>query len=222
MTDSMDKKCIIVGAGDFTPDFKKPSAGDIVIAADGGLLHLQSLNIRPDILIGDFDSLNKKVDSSLSDEIIRLKIDKDYTDTYAAAKIGLERGFKTFELYACTGGARFDHTLSNIQLLAFLIEQGCDAYIAAPDFMLTGVKNGKLSFGKEAEGYVSVFSHTDISSGVTLKGLKYPLNNATINSRFPIGVSNRFMGTESSIEVKDGILIVSHCLGFRYSSKESF
>ena len=92
----MDKKCIIVGAGDFTPDFKKPSAGDIVIAADGGLLHLQSLNIRPDILIGDFDSLNKKVDSSLSDEI-RLKRRVNLVHRRNRAE-----EFQDLELYACT------------------------------------------------------------------------------------------------------------------------
>jgi thiamine pyrophosphokinase len=215
-------KCIIIGAGSFSPDFKEPTEGDIIIAADGGLLHLQQLGLKPDILIGDFDSLGESVDASLSDEVIRLSVDKDYTDTFAAAKTGLERGYERFELFGCTGGARFDHTLANIQLLAHLIDNDCEAYIHAPDFMLTGVKNGRLIFGENAKGYVSVFSHKDYSYGVTLRGLKYPLNEAMVDSGFPIGVSNRFAEKHSSIEVKSGLLLVLHDCGFTYERKESF
>ena len=69
---------------------------------------------------------------------------------------------------------------------------------------------------------MSVFSHKDYSYGVTLRGLKYPLNEAMVDSGFPIGVSNRFAEKHSSIEVKSGLLLVLHDCGFTYERKESF
>ncbi|MCL2030840.1 MAG: thiamine diphosphokinase, partial [Oscillospiraceae bacterium] len=107
------KTCIIVGAGPLYGPVPAPAAGDFVIAADGGYSHLRRLGIRPDLVIGDFDSLPEKPEHPHRVELAR---EKDDTDMLQAVKYGLERGFRLFQLYGGTGG-RVGPTLANLQRL---------------------------------------------------------------------------------------------------------
>ena len=43
---------------------------------------------------------------------------------------------------------------------------------------------------------------------MTERGLKYSLQDATVNMEFPIGISNEFIGQESMISVKEGMLLI--------------
>jgi len=67
---------------------------------------------------------------------------------------------------------------------------------------------GVVAGGVEAGGVISVFSARDKAVGVTLKGLKYPLDNATVTNDCPLGVSNEFTGDPAVISVADGTLII--------------
>lgn len=199
-----DAVCYIVGAGeDYGLDFL-PREGDLVIAADGGLDRVLAAGIRPDLVIGDFDSLGHIPNG---DEVVVLPRVKDITDTWAAIELGKERGCRCFWLYGCTGG-RFDHTLANIQTLAALAEAGMRGVLVDRDQVITALSCGTMAFGAEEQGFLSVFSHTDRCSGVTLKGLKYELEDAELTNRFPLGVSNEFVGKRSSVIVGEGTLIL--------------
>jgi len=195
--------CRIVGAGECLKlDFEKKT-DELIIAADGGCLYLENAGIKPDIIIGDFDSLGY---APKGEEVVRLNPVKDITDMDAAVREGLKRGYTEFHLYGACGG-RIDHTLANIQLIASLAQKNIKAYIHDQK-IITAVCNGEINFDAGYKGYISVFSHSDKCTGVTIEGLKYSLDNAELSNLFSLGVSNEFLGTESKIKVKNGTLII--------------
>jgi len=196
--------CHIVGAGEFCPVFRR-HPGDYVIAADGGLRHLSGMGFKADLLIGDFDSLSGPPDTPI--KVVTLPKEKDDTDMLAAVRIGLKKGYRRFHLYGGTGG-RLDHTLANIQCLSFLADQGARGVLFDRQFLLSVIRNDSLRFDRKQRGYVSAFSLSDRSEGVWEKGLRYPLENATLTNAFPLGVSNQFTGEKSEISVGQGTLLI--------------
>ena len=184
-----ERICYVVGAGEnFGLDFR-PVTGDFVIAADAGLHYLEEQGIRADLVIGDFDSL--KCVSEHPNTIV-LSAEKDDTDTLAAIRAGIKAGYTSFHIYCGTGG-RIDHTMANLQVLAYLSANNMRGFLFDNGTVITAITNGSLCFGKIPCGYVSVFSCSEKAEGVTLCGLKYELNNATLTNTFPIGVSNEFI-----------------------------
>jgi thiamine pyrophosphokinase len=198
------KKCVIVGAGDFTGIADAPGADDLVIAADAGYESLRSLGLRIDVVIGDFDSLGE---APRHENVIRLNVVKDDTDTLAAIRYGLDKGYKIFHIYGGTGG-KISHTIANIECIAYLSQIGATGCLFGDGFYITAVTNGKIEFRAGSTGRISVFSHGDRTEGVYLEGLKYELSNATLTNTFPLGVSNSFTGQKSCVRVDSGTLIV--------------
>lgn len=199
-----DKICYIIGAGECASLNFRLSREDLVIAADGGLEYLKTAGIRPDLILGDFDSLSY---APQGEDVISLKPEKDDTDTYHAARIALDAGYRNFCIYGGLGG-RLAHTIANIQLLEHIAEQGGRAYLIGTDETLTVLRNGKLEFSPEAKGYISVFAVNGPARGITLTGLKYTLSGYDMTGSYPIGVSNEFTGEPSCIEVIQGSLLV--------------
>ncbi|NLA77269.1 MAG: thiamine diphosphokinase [Clostridiales bacterium] len=175
-----------------------------VIAADAGFKHLEALGIKPDLIMGDFDSLGFVPQGA---DVIRCKPEKDDTDTMLAVKYALEHGFKELRLYGCCGG-RLDHTLANLQTLVFISRSGANGTLFDGSLRITALTNGKMFFDASHEGVISVFCSGDSARGVYLEGLKYPLVNATLTHDMPLGVSNEFTGTQASVSVESGTLLV--------------
>ena len=196
--------CYIFGALDTAIADFKPQESDLIIAADGGYSTLKKLNIKPDLVVGDFDSLGETPEN---ENIIKYPIKKDDTDTLLAVKIGLEKGYKTFVIYGAIGG-RLDHTVATIQTATFVAENGGTAYIYDGTHTVTAIKNTSIKFKNTAKGYVSVFALSGISKGVSISGLLYELNDVEITPSFPLGVSNEFICKESEISVKNGVLTI--------------
>lgn len=163
------------------------------------------MGIRPDLVVGDFDSLGYM---PKNENIIYHKPEKDDTDMMMSVKEGLRRGYRRFIIYGGLGGKRFDHTYANIQTLAYIAEHGAVGYLVGENTVVTVLKNGKMEFEKGEKGIISVFCAGGRAEGVCIKGLKYPLENAEFTHDMPLGVSNEFSGVESSIEVKNGSLII--------------
>lgn len=196
--------CYVIGAGeDDGLDFH-PAAEDFVIAADAGICHLERLGIKADLVIGDFDTL-KRIPAHPN--VITLSAEKNDTDTFAAIREGIKAEYANFHIYCGTGG-RIDHTLANLQTLAYLSEHGMRGFLFDKDNVITAITDSRLCFGKVPCGYLSVFSCSPESCGVTLCGLKYELHDATLTNTFPIGVSNEFIDRESSVSVKSGTLLI--------------
>lgn len=199
-----DKICYVVGAGkNYGLDFQ-PTTEDLVIAADAGLCCLEKQGIRADLVIGDFDTLKCIPEHP---NTLVLSAEKDDTDTLAAVREGIKAGYTSFHIYCGTGG-RIDHTMANLQVLAYLSTNNMRGFLFDNGTVITAITNGRLCFERIPYGYVSVFSCSEKAEGVTLCGLKYELNNAVLTNTFPIGVSNEFIGRESSISVSDGTLLI--------------
>ena len=197
------KRCVIFCAGGFDSLAAAVTKDDLVIAADGGLRHAESAGIVPDLILGDFDSLGYvPVGSAV------FPVEKDDTDAMLAAREGLRRGCTEFFFYGSLEGKRLDHTVANFQTLQFLADHGAVGYLIGESYLVTVVKNGGLYFPAGATGIVSVFCMGRDARGVTLEGLKYPLENGVLTPGFPLGVSNHFTAAEASISVSDGSLLV--------------
>jgi len=200
------RRCFCIGAMSFDNFGFDIGPKDFVIAADGGLRNCEKFGIKPDIILGDFDSLGYVPDGK---NVKQLPVEKDVTDMYKAALTGVEHGYKVIALFGGVGG-RPDHTFANIALLADLADRGCKAFMFSDDYVIVALKNDSISFHKSLKGTISVFSFTNKSTGVCEKGLKYTLSNACLTNKFPLGVSNSFIGEEAEISVKRGTLIIMY------------
>ena len=122
------RRCVIIGGApiqDYQWIRQHLLPDDFYIFCDGGLKHRQSLQVTPDLLVGDFDSWdNPKTET----ETIVLPREKDDTDTFFGVKEGVQRGFEDFLLIGVIGG-RFDHSLGNISALLYLAGLGKKALI---------------------------------------------------------------------------------------------
>jgi thiamine pyrophosphokinase len=135
-------------------------------------------------------------------------VEKDDTDAMLAARYGLSRGFEKFLFYGSLEGPRLDHTVANFQTLQFLADRGAKGYLIGSHQLVTVVKNGTLTFPETAEGDISLFCLGETARGVTVSGLRYELENGTLESGFPLGVSNHFTGRPGKISVETGSLLV--------------
>ena len=208
--------CYIFGAGSFYGIMRRPKEKDLVIAADGGLRVLEELEIRPDIVLGDFDSGNAEEARALAAasraELVRLNVIKDYSDSAEAKNIGIRRGYRLFYFYGCTGG-RLDHTLASIQDIADMSMRGMRGYLFDKGAAVTAITDGSLSFPEDMRGFISVFAHGGEAEGVSETGLKFSLSDARLKDTFPLGLSNEFLGRNSEISVKKGTLIIYFQMG---------
>ena len=198
--------CVIVGGGDFDGIEELPGERDLLIAADRGYMYLEEMGLKPDIIVGDFDSYGKKPEAE-GVEIVTLPKEKDETDMQAAVNIGEKRGYWNFHIYG-GGGGRPDHTMANIQLITYLAENRKFGYIHHSNTIMTVIRNCQFNLPKNNRGYVSVFSLSEISEGVSIRGLKYELEDERLNNAFPLGVSNEFEGRAAYIDVREGTLLV--------------
>ena len=200
------KSCYIVGAADFAPARFAPAPGDFVIAADAGILHLERLGAKPDLVLGDFDSLGRVPDYP-DTEVSPVR--KDDTDSMLAARRAVERGYGRLLFFGCLGGKRLDHTLANIQTLAWCATRGAEAYLVGEGCCLTALPGGRsLSFDARYSGDFSAFCLGEDAAGVTERGLSYGLENASLSAHFPLGVSNSFTGSPAQISLERGLLII--------------
>lgn len=203
------KICYIFGAGERSNCEISLSPDDLVIAADGGFDYLNSLGLRADVVLGDFDSV---LSWELPPDSIRYPKEKDDTDMMLAAKLGLEKGYTEFVIYGGLGG-RLDHTIANIQVLVYLSRHGAAGTLYCDTFAIRAVCDGTISFAKNDTANVtgnicSVFSLSDVSVNVSIQGLKYEITDTDLTNSFPLGISNEFTGKKAFINVKKGTIAV--------------
>ena len=200
----MSAVCWIVGAGDFWPPAFTPRPGDFVIAADGGLAQLQRIGAEADLVLGDFDSLGHV---PKGENVLIYPPEKDDTDMMLAVKEGLHRSCARFALLGGLGG-RLGHTLANVQALMYLAKHGARGLLIGERETVTAVTDGEICFSSAHAGYISVFCLDAPAKGVTLRGLKYPLEDAVLTSSVALGVSNEFTGAEAVVSVSSGTLVI--------------
>ena len=201
------KRCIIVGGADinnygFIRD--KLCADDYVVFCDSGLKHLEQLQARPSLIVGDFDSHeNPRLDV----ETIILPCEKDDTDTVFAVKEAIKRGFEDFLLIGVVG-ARLDHTLGNVSILLYLDSLGKKATIVDDYSEMEIVSEMPVSITDDYS-FFSLLNITGCAKGITITGAKYPLADAEISCEYQYGVSNEVLpGETATVSVKLGKLLL--------------
>ncbi len=202
----MEKICYIIAAGDIdSAENFKANDVDLVICADGGYKNAALLGKAPDIVIGDFDSLGYVPEKE--NTIVAPK-EKDFTDTHLAVELGFEKGYSTFVIFGALGGSRPEHSIANLQLLNHICKKGAKATLVHKGKLFTAFKNSTVRFSENRKGFISVFSLCDESRGVTIKNLKYEVDDFTLTNDVTKGISNEFTGKESTVSVKDGNLLL--------------
>jgi thiamine pyrophosphokinase len=196
--------CVVISAGSITNyDYIKSfiKEDDFIICADGGLRHAEKMNVTPNLTVGDFDSWK----GELHGEVMRFNPEKDYTDTHIAVREALERGFYDITLLGCTG-TRLDHTISNIGLLEYIAKRGGKGVLVNEKNTVTVITKEAEFEGEKGE-YISIIPIGE-AEGVSIKNLKYSLDNAVLRFEESLAVSNEFIGDTAKIDVKKGSLIV--------------
>lgn len=206
------KRCVIVSAGEIH-NYEKARAflrdDDFFIFCDGGLSHAGGLGVKPDVVVGDFDSCEQ---SDLEwwkerSEIIQLPREKDDTDTLFAVKLAVERGYCDFVLLGAMGG-RFDHALGNISILLYLNEQGKKA-VLVDDYSVMQIVGKEPLYIEDTCSYFSVLTIAGDVSGVNIRNAKYPLENASLKCDFQLGISNEVLpGKVAEVSVECGRVLV--------------
>ena len=200
-------RCIIFGGqlGEAEPEIASLiRSGDFIICADRGYAYAASLCIKPDLIVGDFDSSDKP-DTDIP--TIVLPEHKDDTDLHFAAREGIRRGFDSFLLTGVTGG-RPDQTAASVFTLNYLVSLGKSAEIVDRHARIF-ITDRSITLQRPAYPcWLSVFPLDGTAKGVSISGAEYPLTCARLTNDYPIGVSNRFFADAVTVSVKSGRLLV--------------
>lgn len=204
---------IIISGGNITEEFTRKVVSNKeyknIISVDKGLEILDKCNIKPNYIIGDFDSLNKDILKKYLDDkkikIIELNPEKDYTDTHMAIKLAIELNSTNITIIGAIG-TRIDHTLANIHIMKEALEKNISCEIINENNNIKLIN--KSTIIKNNYPYISLIPLTSKVSGITLKGFKYSLNNAIMKIGESVGISNELVEENATIEIKDGILII--------------
>lgn len=201
------KRCIIVGGAKIS-DYSKINAvlksDDFVIFCDSGLRHMPYLEVKPSLIVGDFDSHENP---HLEVETIVLPCEKDDTDTVFAVKKAISLGYTDFLLVGVVG-ERLDHTLANVYILEYLDEHGLKGRII-DDYSEMELVSGEPAFIDSSFAFFSLLNITGRARGVFVENAKFPLNDAEIFSGYQYAVSNEVLnGRTAKVTVADGKLLL--------------
>lgn len=201
------KRCVIVGgAGINNYDYirSRLCADDYIVFCDSGLRHLEPLQVKPSLIVGDFDSHDNP---HLDVETIVLPCEKDDTDTVFAVKEAIKRGFDDFLLIGVVG-ARLDHTLGNVSILLYLDSIGKKG-IVIDDYSEMEIVSNEPAYIEDSYAFFSLLNVSGTAKGITIENAKYLLNNAEITCEYQYGVSNEVLpGKTAKVSILEGKLLL--------------
>lgn len=185
----------------------------LLIVADGGALRCERLGIRPDLAVGDFDTVGPETVARLAAAGIPTETHpaaKDYTDTHLAITVALAHGATTVEVLGALGGPRYDHMLATVLSLAHPAFASATITLRDPLHAMRVLRAGQsMTLSGTPGEYVSLLALTATVTGVAGDGLLYPLP-PTFTLGDNLGVSNELTGTTAHVLITDGILLVIH------------
>ena len=180
--------------------------GDFIVACDAGYRNAERLDLRPDLIVGDFDSAPRP---KAEHETIVLPHVKDDTDTQYAARWLLEHGYDEITLLGALGGARLEHTLANLATGLYLAKNGVKVLLANERSELHFLMpNTPMELHRSDWKYVSVFPLEGQLTGLAIRGAFYPLENAKLTADYPLGVSNEFVAETAHLQCSGGTGVV--------------
>ncbi|XVG95008.1 thiamine diphosphokinase [Eubacteriales bacterium KG127] len=183
-----------------------PVKYDYIIAADKGVQHAIELKLTPDIIIGDFDSLTSDIwrKQFNTQEIITLPCEKDMTDTEAALDLAVTNQPSSVTILGGLGG-RIDHTLGNISLMN---KYHFSITIFDSKNKVTLLYPGYHKIHKDNFKYLSLFPYYEDVYNLTIKAVKYPLNDTFFPKGNTLGISNEILNEYCELSFDKGTLLI--------------
>lgn len=209
-------KTLIITGGNIEKEFLvktiKEREFETIIAVDNGLKILNEVNIKPNHIVGDFDTVKSeildlyKADTSI--KIHRFNPIKDNTDTDIAIRLAVE--LKSDEIIILGAiGTRIDHLLGNIHVLKYALDSNMECKIVDENNEIQLINKTTIIKKKEiTKKYISLIPLTEKVENINLKGFKYELENGTLTMGSSLGISNQIIAEEAIIEFNNGILIM--------------
>ncbi len=206
-------RIIIIAGGDINdPVFYKKlvNEGDYIICVNGGSSHALDIGLKPDLVIGDLDSLSETVREKIlksNPEIISHPPEKDKSDLELALDHAVREKPSEIIIFGALGGKRAEHFFINLLLLQVPLKEGIKArivderheiYIAENEFEISG----------EPGDYLSLFALTPEVKGIATEGLKYPLQKQTLHFGSTLGLSNELIDSNARIFFESGMLLL--------------
>ena len=184
------KKCLIIsGAPESEIEYYNDYIdGRFVISADSGYNKCAKLDIKPDLIIGDFDS------SDVPDTDIKtiiLPVRKDDTDTFFAVKYAIKQGFNDLVILGGIG-SRFDHTYCNVLALNYCFERNVKAVL----------------INKNKYNYFSFYAFLEDCIKLTTRGTQYDLTDYDLTVKCPLAQSNSFKDDNITVSYESGKLLL--------------
>lgn len=179
-----------------------PRENDFIVGADQGALYLAEHKLDFDLAIGDFDSVDQTMISTINEfakEIKIFPVKKDYTDTYLAVQEAMKRGYDEIIIYGGIG-KRFDHSYANMHLLKL-----GNITIVTDNEIMYMLNPGTYDIENNYK-YISFFAIEDVK-GLCLKGFLFDLEQVELIVGDPLCISNQQEGT---ISFDSGVILVIH------------
>lgn len=202
-------KCVITGGGNIPSKevfLKAIKDADYFIAADKGAEIYYKYDVKPDLIMGDFDSLDKDVANKFKEiDTIRFLPEKDDTDSLISLKKAIELGYDDIILLGMTG-TRLDHTFANIGMLKTCLKLNVKGTIIDDTNI---IKAFDKSFQLEGDKgrYFSLFAFSEVVENLSIRNAKYEASNHDLYLGDGIGVSNEFIGQKVNVSFDNGIII---------------
>ncbi len=206
-------KVVVVASGEIdASDATWLDDADQVIAADGGAGSLDRLGVRPNLLVGDLDSIDLLLLDRLEaggTRVERHPIDKEASDTELAVAAAFDAGAGAVVVLGAMGGARIDHELANLLLLAAESLAGRDVRAARGGTHVRALHVGeRIDLSGSVGDLVTLLSVGGTVDGVTTEGLRWPLVEATLEMGRSRGLSNEIIAAPASVRIGNGTLLV--------------
>jgi thiamine pyrophosphokinase len=186
----------------------------VIVAADGGATKAIALGLRPDVVVGDQDSIALATVQQLRDEGVEVRVHpaaKDESDTELAVREAVGRGATELVVVGAFGGARLEHTLANVLLLALPELRGLDVTLADGSSAVRLLYGGaSLTLKGRATDFVSLHPLSAVVEGVTTDGLEYALVDEPLNQGPARGLSNVMTAELATVSARSGRLLVVH------------
>ncbi len=212
----MYQRILIVSGGSIEDTFAKnwmiQYHPGYTIAADSGMEFFYRVGRVPDMIIGDFDSVNsdtlhyfKEKETIIWKELNPIK---DDTDTEFAIRQAIALGAEEITVLGGTG-SRLDHVMGNVSLLGIgLKEQVFIQLVDAHNRIRMINKSISIKKDEQFGNYVSLIPYQGNVTHMYLKGFKYPLEDFTMEPFCSIGISNEILEEEAEILFEEGTLLV--------------
>ncbi len=195
---------------DFLKGVYKAYKYNYCMGVDKGAEYAYKAGIKPDFVLGDFDSANKDVITYFNEaadiEVRAFPAEKDETDTHLALLEAMKLGSTHIDIIGGIG-SRMDHTLANIHIMKLPLEQGIQCRMINESNIIS-LANKHIQLSKNDYPYVSLIPLTSKVEGITTEGMKYPLHDYTMDQGISVGISNEMIDEEGAVTLHDGILIV--------------